>query len=412
MVEYVKASEQDHLHLVDFLDYVFSKAYRPHDFETVLPNIYTARNFMAGSNYMVKEDGKIVANVGAYPADFKVCGESLKICSITAVAVHNRARSKGYMRKLMDMALEDMKKEGVALSFLLGQRQRYEYFGYTPCGVQLSYSCNKSNIRHLFGKDFNSKITLNELERSEDFDSIYQFYNTGPAYVERPRQRFADIMATWECKTIGVYQENTIIGYLSCYKDYSAICELSLADMTLLPEVIGVYLDQYKRHDVTVDAFPHETEIISQLSRFAETAKVGHALHFNIIDYPAVLDAFLKLKCKAAKLPDGALTVYIKDRCTIKIAVTGNQPSASIIDGVPAADNVSATTNVSHIDDASDIDNMLTEGQGAYIECTHTEAMQLFFSPVSTFNLGGLSGNTFARSLFPIPIFIKNLDRS
>ena len=38
------------------------------------------------------------------------------------------------MKKLMNMALEDMKKQGFHLSCLGGMKQRYEYFSYTPCG--------------------------------------------------------------------------------------------------------------------------------------------------------------------------------------------------------------------------------------------------------------------------------------
>ena len=67
-VEYATANENDFYEVVDFLDYVFSRAYNPNNFELMLPGLYSPTNFMTGKNYIVKEDGKIVANVGAYPA--------------------------------------------------------------------------------------------------------------------------------------------------------------------------------------------------------------------------------------------------------------------------------------------------------------------------------------------------------
>ena len=109
--EYVKATENDFYDLVDFLNFVFSHAYQPNNFETMLPGLYSTKNFMSGTNYIVKENGKIVANVGAYPAEYHVYGDCLKVIGITSVAVHPRARSKGYMRKLMGLALTDMLSE-------------------------------------------------------------------------------------------------------------------------------------------------------------------------------------------------------------------------------------------------------------------------------------------------------------
>ena len=178
-----------------------------------------------------------------------------------------------------------------------------------------------------------------------------------------------------------------MIGYLSVSKDYAEICELSLNTPGLLAEVIGVYLGQYRKEKwpgVVVDAYPTETSIIAQLSKLAESVTVTHANHFNIMDYPAVLGAFLKLKCETAVLPEGKLTMRIGDDlpCNITISVTDNCPSVSITDNEPD------------------------------LTCTHVEAMQILFSPVSAFNLGQLEKNLFARGLLPIPLYVKKIDQS
>ena len=149
-VEYLIANENDFEELIDFINLVFGSSV-PHDFEVLLPAQYARQNFMSGTNYIVKENGRIVANVGAYPVDYYICGDIIKTSAITAVAVHTRTRLKGYMKKLMETAVGDMQRDGVDLSFLYGLRQRYEYFGFTPCGVQLEYYCNKHNF-HVRGK--------------------------------------------------------------------------------------------------------------------------------------------------------------------------------------------------------------------------------------------------------------------
>ena len=85
MTEYVKAQQKDFIEVVDLLNHVFSTSYRPHDFEAFLPGLYSEKNFMTGTNYIAKEDGKIVANVGAYPATYSVCGHEFMVSGITSV---------------------------------------------------------------------------------------------------------------------------------------------------------------------------------------------------------------------------------------------------------------------------------------------------------------------------------------
>jgi len=381
-VEYLKAAESDFEELIDLTNLVFSE-YAPSDFEVELPALYNERNFMTGTNYIIKENGRIVANVGAYPFDYSICGDNLRITAVTVVAVHARVRRKGYMKKLMEMTMSEIKKDGTDLSFLYGLRQRYEYFGFTPCGIRLEYTCNKHNIQHFFGET-SKNITIKEAEASdtEIFDEVFKSYHTGSAYVKRPRKRFTDIMATWQNKTLGIYNQDRFIGYISASKDYSAICELNINDMNLLGDVLETYLDNFNRYDVNISVFPFETELNKTISKFADSISVQKDGNYYAINYINVLNSFLKLKCESTKIPDGEITFHIRDFGNIQICVTNNQPSVTYTDNKPDA------------------------------ELTQLEAMQLFFSPLSAFSPGILDGNTFARCIFPIPLFVRRLDRS
>jgi len=382
-IEYLKADENDYENLVDLIDLVFSRGY-PHNFEELLPAQYSRNNFMSGTNYIVKENGKIVANVGAYPVDYNICGKSLRISGITSVAVHPRTRSKGYMKILMETALEDMRKDATDLSFLNGARQRYEYFGFTPCGIRYEYYCDKYNIDHFFGKEHKANIVLKEAEKQdiEIFDKISDLYNTGNAYIKRPGERFVEIMNTWENKTLAIYNDDLFIGYLSCDKNQSSICELKIDGMDFLCDVIKAYMEHYRRNDVTFTAYPFETEFNAALSAFAGSVSIHNDGNYNVLNYPNVLNSFLELKCKNCKIPDGAITFSIRDVGNISISVSNNLPSVFFTD------------------------------ENSDIILTQMEATRLFFSPYSAFSLGLLDGNAFARCLFPIPLFIRRLDRS
>jgi len=383
MIEYIKATQSDHNDLIDFLDYVWGSSYSPTNFERLLPGFFTEKNFMAGSNFMARENGKIVANVSSFPATHKVLDEQFKVCSISCVAVHNRARSKGYMKDLMNMAVNDQKESGTALSFLLGNRKRYEYFGYTPCGTLLTYPCRRHNIRHYFKNDFKTQLTLRELqiEDTASYDAVLEMYNKNKVQTIRPRDRLVDIMATWENRTIGVYSSNEMIGYLSATKNYDKISELYLNELSLLPEVLCAYMQKHNC-DVDVDTYPGETEIITQLSAFSETVRVSHSMNFNVMDYPTVVNAFLKLKAETTTLIDGELDIGIRGVGTLKITVSNGKPAVVVTNEKPD------------------------------FEYSHPDAMQLLFSPASAYHLGPLSKNTFARTLLPLPLYLRHNDMS
>ena len=51
--------------------------------------------------------------------------ENIEACCIGNVAVGKAYRSMGYMIELMEMSVEDMRKNGVDVAYLGGQRQRY-----------------------------------------------------------------------------------------------------------------------------------------------------------------------------------------------------------------------------------------------------------------------------------------------
>jgi len=189
-------------------------------------------------------------------------------------------------------------------------------------------------------------------------------------------------MATWQNKTLGIYNKDRYIGYISASKDYSAICELNINDMSLLGNVLGVYLDNHQRFDVNITVFPFETELNTAISKFADSITVQKEGNYCVINYINILNSFLKLKCENTKIPDGEITFHIRDFGNILICVTNNQPSVMYTDKKPDA------------------------------ELTQLEAMQLFFSPLSAFSPGIIEGNTFARCIFPIPLFVRRLDRS
>ncbi len=123
-VEYLKAEEKDYNELIDFINYVFSHSGGAVDFPTLLPKLYKTKNTMK-NHYIVKEDNKIKGVVGAFPDTLSIDDEHINIVGIGSVSTHPYSRGTGYMKKLMNLAIEDMKNDNIDISVLSGYKQRY-----------------------------------------------------------------------------------------------------------------------------------------------------------------------------------------------------------------------------------------------------------------------------------------------
>ncbi|NLZ69760.1 MAG: GNAT family N-acetyltransferase [Clostridiaceae bacterium] len=139
--------------IVDFIDYVFSKEYRPHNFATIFPSLYADEADSRRHHYIVADGTKIVAALLVMyksllpPAASDKAGcARLPFATVGNVAVHPRNRGQGLMRAMMNLAIEDMRKAGIAFAVLGGQRQRYGWFGFEPGLTALSCEIIRANF--------------------------------------------------------------------------------------------------------------------------------------------------------------------------------------------------------------------------------------------------------------------------
>jgi predicted N-acetyltransferase YhbS len=393
-IEYGKAAAADYEELIDLGNYVFSAAGRPHDFPLLLPKLYKREYFMEGSHYVAREDGRIKAIVGAYPLTMRILGDVLPGRGIGMVSVHPYARSRGYMRALMEMALEDMRRDRTVFSCLGGQRQRYEYFGYVPAGLRLRFFCRRANVRHVLGGAPASRpgLSLRELNAGdrELLDRICALHQAKAARIERPREKFFDILSSWNSRVYAVLEEADFLGYLIGDPAGEEISEINLSDFprtaARLPELIGAFLDlrgrRGDRDQVRVSVQPQEREKLEAFSRFAEDYTLGSAYSFRIFDYSRFLPPFLRLKALNETFPDGSAVLRIAGEGSFRVSAAGGRVS---------------------------VDRPGENGR-ADLDLENREAAELLFSALSPLSSPLLRENPFLRSLLPLPLFFEEPD--
>ncbi|MCL2600428.1 MAG: GNAT family N-acetyltransferase [Treponema sp.] len=390
-----KACAEDFDDVVDLANYVFSNAHRPCDFKALLPNLFRPEYFMDGIHYLARENGKIKAIVGAYPLEIEFAeGGKLPGRGIGTVSVHPYCRSKGYMKVLMKMALEDMRRDGMVFSCLGGQRQRYEYFGYTPVGSVYTFSCNEANISHTLGRQWKTGLTLEKLDAADDasIDRIRAMHDAKGIRLHRGKDRLFDILSSWKAETFVVTEAGRFEGYL-VHKgqgtDDSVISEINLKDFSRLPEVVGLFLRGLNGGDTKVCASLHEHEKTARLSGFAEGYTLGPAYQFAVFDHARFADAFVKFRAGTGKIREGAFAFRVEDKdlgIDSHVRLFADKTGAG-------ADGPAVKT-----------------GEAPALKMNSVEATGFLACLPTALSHSAIRGNEFLRDILPLPVFCESAD--
>lgn len=361
--------------LMDFMNYVFGFNGNGEDFKKLLPKLYNPECDPCHANYVVTENGKLKAAIGAFDSTLDVDGEQLHCRGIGNVAVHPYSRSKGYMIDCMNMALHDMIEDGVDYSILGGQRQRYGYFGFDAVGAEYNVEISGTTLRHSFrGVPF-TELEIRDVKAgdTEIIEKMQKLHESRPLRTVRPLEKFFDVARSWLAPVRAIFKDGEFIGYF--IKDLQ---ELTLTDMSYFNDVVRNYVKNYGSVDISIPQWDHAT--LEAAMKICEGTDIGTCDMFNVFNYRHVTDAFLKFKTKIEKIADGTLTLFIHGYagdCKIKLTVENGTASVEDYDGE------------------------------CELELEHKEAMQLLFGIYSP-HVRTLKPEI--RSWFPLPLYVEKAD--
>ena len=365
---------------LDFINYVFGFNGDSSDFKKLLPKLYKYEYEPAVNSFVALEDGKFRAAVGAFDHDMSVCGTRIKTRGIGNVAVHPYFRGSGYMKKLMNMALDDMIEEGIDLSVLGGRRQRYNYFSYDKLGSNVSMSFNADNFRHVFGKDRKHEISFSCLKSSDTelIDEIKTLSESKPYYAIRNTEKYFEILSSWHQKAYVAFIGSEFLGYAVVKNN--DVTEFLVNDETQLREFISALFDHLGTSSIHVYVPAFLPAYVDALIGICEGYSLDTNKFFSVLNYKKVVTAFMELKSTYTDLPDGSIDLDIEGRARherIKVCVC------------------SGTISVEYTE----------EDPGLVL--SHLEAMNLIFAPLS---VKRIQLPDFAKIWFPLPIYVYSSD--
>ncbi len=346
--------------LMSLIDLTFGFTTPETQFLGLLPKCYKPAYRPQDANYVIVENGKPVAAVGAYDHEVVVAGYRIPCRGIGNVAVHPEHRGKGYMKLAMDTALSDMVRDGIALSTLGGRRQRYQYFSYDKCGVSHTFSLTADNLRHTYGT-LDAPLAAREITEPDDplLPAIKALSDSGIFSPVRPLETFLDVARTWHATLYAITDpaDDRLVGY-TIVEPNGFVTELRVTDDADIMPLVRTIFAALGRGSMTVRLPDHEIAAIAALAPVAEGVQTGCSMSYTVLHYALILEATMALKATYAPLSDGHLTLlihgYAKDEC-LSVTVKNNRPTVETLPPDTPAD----------------------------LEWSHLDAMNILFAPLS-----------------------------
>ncbi len=115
-------------------------------FRREYPHLYHPTEEACRWAYVIEEGGELIAHVGIYPLEVVIRDVRLRIGGIGAVATAPEARGKGYMTRLLRHAVTELRAQNYPLSWLGGDRQRYNTFGWEMAGPAYRLTFTKRSL--------------------------------------------------------------------------------------------------------------------------------------------------------------------------------------------------------------------------------------------------------------------------
>ena len=131
-----------------------------------------------------------------------------------------------------------------------------------------------------------------------------------------------------------------------------------------------------------ITLLPHQISYRSDLTPIAEGMELGHAMHFNVLNYCIAVEAFLALKLTYMTLPDGEITLLIHGYAGDERVRVAIQNGVSVVEAV---------------DESISVD----------YELSHAEALSFLFSPISPLRE---KANDLCKLWFPLPMCMRRAD--
>ena len=292
--------------ILDFANMVFSMEYGSINFEELYPKAYSRECCHIPIHHTITENGKIRALLDVYPVTMKLkdCEMRIKAAYIGTVAVHPKARGKGYLTQLMKQAEDDAVQKGFDLMLLDGDRHRYRNYGFEKAGVKCNFNVGIHNAGHrcrelYTGEAFDEpKYRFEEIdEGSEYIPFLYKLY-AKRTVTARTEENFFLCLKSNNAVTYVVLDDGKPTGYINASYDGKNILEFEIEDSVCIPRMIYDFMQEILCDEVGITVGMDETEKIDALEGMCDYYNMAMSHMMKILKPEEVLAFLVEWKKK------------------------------------------------------------------------------------------------------------------
>lgn len=326
MVAFIRANPSHMADIVDFADYVFSKAHEPHDFASLCPKLYGPGKDTSSLHYLAVEEGKIKGVLCSMVSHIQVGTHPLTIGHIGTVCTHPAVRGKGYMQQLMAMADADLRQQGAHLSLLDGFRDRYRHFSYEKTGTKHLFT-----MGDYYRDSYSDKLRLVPVVDIDQGQAAFGLYQRNPI-ICRTEDTMLEILSTWHCQPHYIFLGDRLIGYLSGTD--TEIRELLLDTPAALPAAAALWCQLRQVPSVVLTLPPYDLSLLKAAASAAWDCQTAWHNNYKIYDFAAVATAFGQLHPGLSKMEEGSWVIGIGNQ-GLELTVSGGVLTARATDKAP-----------------------------------------------------------------------------
>lgn len=383
MIEYIIGQPSDKEDIIEFINMVFSQDIAPHNFKQLLPKLYSDAVDTSSCHYLVREDGKIKAVVGVFPVELYVGERTLKIGHVGSVSVHRDSRGKGYMKNLMNLAVENARKQNFDALVLSGFKNRYQYFGFQPTETVLRYIFQQENVRHTLKNVEISDICFEKVNSHEHpyLKGMRKLYESQAVYSDRGDDAVLyRVLQSWESEIYAIQKGENYIGYCCSNSEGTCFREIYLEDMGQFGRVLKAWFVYKNISQLSTSCAIFEVDKNEVFGKYCENYSIGAGYSWNILNFKKVTEAFMELKNIYEPLEAGMLTLEI-------------EPFESLIPN-----------------EVCQLKRGDSQEEGKYLKMGHLDAIEEMFSSIALYRNYGSSRGAAYKNWFPLPLYMADLD--
>jgi predicted N-acetyltransferase YhbS len=274
-------------------------------FPRAYPHLYQPTEKALSWAYVIEEQGEIASHVGVYPIETSTAGVRFSVGGIGAVSTSPKARGKGYMTELLHYVVAEMRRIGYPISWLGGDRQRYNSFGWELASplYDLEFSLRSLKWHGI------EPAQIEEVMPEEALPVVEAFQSLPACHAIRPdlaHQIHAMDLRTW----VGDDGYAILQGQIRRELRILELVSRSGNELSMIRALLDWNFGERANWSLSM----WDRERLGRLMRCASYWRSGHSAQYRVNDLASVLTAARPiLQEKAHSLRDFAIAIGVKE---------------------------------------------------------------------------------------------------